>query len=343
MEGFESYPEILEAIGEYRTQSGGITFRCPLPERHKHGDRTPSARLLISDDGDCVGMCLGCGAKRPEMAKALGVPVQMWLNPNKREGASRVSTPTPKAVAEYVYRNKAGQVVAVKTRFVPGYGGKAKSFAWSRPLPQDYRQHFGIAEGVKAVIDGHHALDGGYFVGAKWGDGWHFRETTKGTPNAILVEDCETVPLYHANELAKLKDGATVVLVEGEKDADMLRMLCINATTTPNGAIAWRECYSECLKRFAMVVIPDNDPPGMIAVAAAMGSLMIAGCPSLRILLPGRQGYDPEPGGDITDWLKFHYSKALREKQYTTLRNKIVGMCRELPRYSRMQQERAMV
>ena len=72
------------------------------------------------------------------------------------------------------------------------------------------------------------------------------------------------LPLYRLHLLAAAK---TVVLVEGEKDADNLQRVIKNGiavTTAPNGAKSWRSEFIECFRDKQVWVIPDFDEPGRV-------------------------------------------------------------------------------
>jgi hypothetical protein len=63
--------------------------------------------------------------------------------------------------------------------------------------------------------------------------------------------------------IAAIGRGATIFHVEGEKDAENLVKLGLEATTSPQGAAAWRSrmaAYYEGAKQ--VVIIPDKDEPG---------------------------------------------------------------------------------
>ncbi len=112
------------------------------------------------------------------------------------------------------------------------------------------------------------------------------------------LEGVRRVP-YRARELVRaLANGSTIVIVEGEKDADRVAELGLAATTFAGGASGWREDYGEWFIDANVVVIPDNDAPG--AKYAATIALSLAGMArSVRILelpnLPRK--------GDVSDWL----------------------------------------
>jgi P4 family phage/plasmid primase-like protien len=64
--------------------------------------------------------------------------------------------------------------------------------------------------------------------------------------------------LYHFPEVIAAQ---TVVIAEGEKNADDLRDLGFTATTNPMGAGKWRDKYAEPLRGKDVVVFGDNDKP----------------------------------------------------------------------------------
>ena len=127
--------------------------------------------------------------------------------------------------------------------------------------------------------------------------GWNW--TVKGT---------RQVP-YRLPELISAEAGATVYIVEGEKDADNLAALGLIATCNPGGAATARKDgapgkpkWSAALNPFFcgldVVVVPDNDDTGR-AHAEATARYIVPVASRVRILkLP-----DLKPKGDISDWL----------------------------------------
>jgi 5S rRNA maturation endonuclease (ribonuclease M5) len=86
------------------------------------------------------------------------------------------------------------------------------------------------------------------------------------------LDGIERVPYRLPEVLAN--PVATVVIVEGEKDADRLTSLGLIATTNAGGAGKWTDALSEYLIGHAqVVVIPDNDEPGMEHVEAVARSV----------------------------------------------------------------------
>lgn len=65
--------------------------------------------------------------------------------------------------------------------------------------------------------------------------------------------------LYRLPEVRKSQE---VWIVEGEKDADMLRHLGLTATTNVGGAKKWLDTYAEHLHGKDIVICGDNDAPG---------------------------------------------------------------------------------
>lgn len=76
--------------------------------------------------------------------------------------------------------------------------------------------------------------------------------------------------LYHLPEVLKAEK---VYLVEGEKDADNLIKAGVCASTSPGGASNWRDEYAQYLTGKQVVIIPDNDPAGLVYAKAAAASL----------------------------------------------------------------------
>ena len=101
--------------------------------------------------------------------------------------------------------------------------------------------------------------------------------------------------------LAELQGQRSVLLVEGEKDADNVAALGLPVTTTPMGAAAWRDEYAGIIKASGVeevVVIPDNDEPGRRYAVQAGTALMACGITVRVVTLPG-----VAEKGDVSEWL----------------------------------------
>lgn len=106
------------------------------------------------------------------------------------------------------------------------------------------------------------------------GDGWAFN-----------LDGVEQV-LYNLPSVAEaIANNDTVVVVEGEKDADTLIALGKVATTMPGGAGKWRELHTETLRGGNIVIIADNDEVGKQHAVSVAEQLRSADC-SVRIMIP---------------------------------------------------------
>lgn len=95
------------------------------------------------------------------------------------------------------------------------------------------------------------------------------------------------------------KDSPTVIVVEGEKKADLLAEAGLPVTTNAMGAGKWLDHYTPQFAGKRVVLIPDNDDPGeahMIGVARAVQPV----AKDIRIVrLAGLQ-----PKEDVYEWIK---------------------------------------
>lgn len=119
----------------------------------------------------------------------------------------------------------------------------------------------------------------------KEGGGWDWK-----------VKGVRVLP-YRLPELLAGPDRK-VCVVEGEKDADNLAHIGILATCNAGGAGKWTAEHAKHLAGRAVVILPDNDPPG--AAHAQQVAATLAGVASSVkiILLPGLR-----EKGDVSDWL----------------------------------------
>jgi len=90
-----------------------------------------------------------------------------------------------------------------------------------------------------------------------------------------------------------------IFIVEGEKDADRLVALGLAATCNPGGAGKWRKDFGRYFQGKAVIILPDNDPPGKThaqyvarSLHGIAASVKVAELPGLPLK------------GDVSDWLK---------------------------------------
>jgi putative DNA primase/helicase len=95
-----------------------------------------------------------------------------------------------------------------------------------------------------------------------------------------------------------------VVIVEGEKDVEVLRndRIGLDATCCPGGACKWRPEYNEHFRGATVAIIPDNDSTGR-AHAAQVAQALQGIAESVAVLDLARHWQECPPHGDISDWL----------------------------------------
>jgi len=128
------------------------------------------------------------------------------------------------------------------------------------------------------------------------------RPRPNGEPGYVSdMKNVERVPYRLPELLAAAADAGTIFVVEGEKDADRLRLLGLTATTNAQGAAwpwpaQWAEHFRGAVR---VVVLGDNDEAGK-AAAEHRASICALTVPDTRILLAL-----PDVGekGDVSDWL----------------------------------------
>jgi hypothetical protein len=101
-----------------------------------------------------------------------------------------------------------------------------------------------------------------------------FQERWEGGEWKPGMRDVRRV-LYHADTLADVILTETpIYVVEGEKDADnIIRKWGAFATCLLGGAGKWRPEYAEALAGRTVIVIPDNDDPGLAHAEMLRGAL----------------------------------------------------------------------
>ena len=84
------------------------------------------------------------------------------------------------------------------------------------------------------------------------------------TPDGYLeLEGVERLPYRLPELLQGVKDSKLIMLMEGQKDVDSAKALGLIATTFVGGTGKWRQEYLEYFDGADVVLIPDNDKPGL--------------------------------------------------------------------------------
>lgn len=113
------------------------------------------------------------------------------------------------------------------------------------------------------------------------------------------LQGVEPIP-YRLPKITKaISNGESVLIVEGEKDADKLAAMGFASTCNSGGAGKWTEVHSQYLPpNTEVVIIPDNDDPGHKHAETIAAQLIKRGCRVKVINLPGIS-----IKGDVSDWL----------------------------------------
>ena len=118
--------------------------------------------------------------------------------------------------------------------------------------------------------------------------------------------------LYHLRLLlAAVKAGASILIVEGEKDTHTAERIGFTATCNAMGALKWEASYSESLRGASRVAIiadkdPDSDEKGTLHrkgqrhAAQVARSLETVGVRAVVLELPDREGQHVK---DLSDWV----------------------------------------
>lgn len=150
-------------------------------------------------------------------------------------------------------------------------------------------------------------LSGGDFMRPAPGKDWstYDHDKKQGWPNA----EVRTFPagvdhtIYRHPEVEiAIAEGKTILITEGEKDADTATALGFCGTTNSSGSKHWKDYHSACFRGADVVICLDNDAAGDRADELAKSMKGIAR--RIRVL----NFADHVPGfghkGDITDWVE---------------------------------------
>ncbi len=132
-------------------------------------------------------------------------------------------------------------------------------------------------------------------------------------------------------KLPSILKSVSVIIVEGEKDADNLGRIGFTASCCPMGAGKWKPEYNEHFRDRDVVIIPDNDEPGRKHSRDVANSLKgIAR--TLKILdLEGLAEKE-----DVTDWIERRYEEG---KDDSEVRAELLSLIEDTPGFVEKQKE----
>jgi len=168
------------------------------------------------------------------------------------------------------------------------------------PTPKKHERVWKIQDLDGNVVAEHVRVDG---PGGK--RMWWRRNGSKGLGGLSTRE----LPLYGTETLRDLPDEAIVVICEGEKASDAVRRSGIAAVGTVCGAsVTPARAVLEPLRRFDVVLWPDNDPQGKDHMAKIAQELQALGIRPRWVEWP-----DAPPKGDAADTSPEHIRKLVAE------------------------------
>lgn len=229
-----------------------------------HDDRRPSLSLATGDDGRALLHC-HAGCTPEQVVSSLGLTMQD-LMPNGDGQASKPKTPAIYATAEAAIAELERQHGKAAGRWI-------------------YRDANDAPVGVVLRFDRR--------------NGKTFRPVSRTGGGWVLQGMSTPRPLYRLGSLA---GAETVVIVEGEKCADVLCELGIIATTSPHGSNAASKADWSPLAGEQVVLWPDHDTPGRRYAADVLACLAtLSARPTVRQVEPGHLGLREHE--DVADYL----------------------------------------
>jgi hypothetical protein len=291
--------KVLEAVGRASghapTQSqSGWKANCPA-----HDDRNPSLAISESPDGKILLHChAGCtsdevlqrsGLQQADLFPDARQRKQNPLKPTKKDGSAdrgrpgKQVFPTIPAVVDELTRKK-GEPSHVWHYCDPANQEAGAVLRWDGPDGKDFRP-------VSLTVDG-------WVIGAM----------------------PDPRPLYR---LPSIVDAERIYVVEGEKCADALTTLDVEATTCSGGSKAASKTDWLPLAGKDVCILPDNDEPGR-KYAEQVAKILQTLTPPSQVRIVGMTALWSEvpEKGDVADWLGHFQSE-----NPTELRERLDSVC----------------
>jgi hypothetical protein len=113
------------------------------------------------------------------------------------------------------------------------------------------------------------------------------------------------IPFNYPNVIKSKKEDKTIIDAEGEKDAETARILGYTGTTM-GGASDWKDEWKGFFRNGRIVLVSDNDKPGIGLVQNISKSLTEV-CKSVKVVILPQ-------GKDLTEWVSLGHGRADLDK-----------------------------
>lgn len=298
----------LSRNGRLPRRSGdGFKAHCPVPGHGKgRGDRDLSLKVSEGRDGRALVHChAGCDVE--DVVAALGLQMSD-LYPGSSTpsvASSTPSVPPPAACEDAGTPNREPRQPAGPVQQSPDEGRGDVSEPCDLPACARAREREG--SGISCIRRFLYVDADGVLVGQvhRW-EPKSFRPFTLADDGAWrLGGSIPPVPYQLPHVRNYLGAGGTVLIVEGEKDADTINHLGrddLAATTNAGGAGKWTPGHTQhlapTLSKGAgqVIVVGDDDDPGRKHAEKVADTFIDAGLPRPRVVFPSR-------GKDVSDHL----------------------------------------
>ena len=250
--------------------AGSFSGLCP-----SHDDK--SASLSITLENDKILLYCHAGCNIDDICLSLGIEKSDLFAPIDEKQINRV--PVPQKVEREQIRMKANI----------NFEGKVVFFSskHQKKVTESVRYSYLNVDGKTA----YHVIRS---------DPKDFRPLK---PDGYLdLEGVERLPYRLPELLRAVKDSKTILILEGEKDVDRAMAMGFVATTFVGGAGKWRDEYSEYFLGADVVLIPDNDNPGLKGMTEIATKLYGTASRIRMIELPGLGPRQEKHGKDFSDW-----------------------------------------
>jgi putative DNA primase/helicase len=263
----------VQCHGDYHTA------KCPA-----HDDGHSSLSISTGEDGKILLKC-HAGCEFPAIIEAAGISTKDLFPDTPKSQRKKQSSRLGPVIAEYPYRDESGTLQYQALRHDP------KDFSQRRPDGQGHWV-YGLSEKK--------------YWRNRAGD-W-YAVTKKTPPDAVRRDFPGYTPLiFRLPEIiAAVQSKKTVFIVEGEKDVLTAVSIGMEATCNSGGADKSKCKFPRHMIRHfqgaRVVIIPDNDEPG-IAHAHAVAGMLHGTAAGIRIVtLPGAK--------DLTAWIEAGHTLA---------------------------------